>query len=307
MTSEFDAKPRRGAFVLVAGLVGFVALFPIIGYSAHQAQLRVGNPGIWGWVIAACAVAAIVDAVCLKGLAIVQPNTGQVLVLFGTYKGTIKTQGFWWVNPFAKRTPISLRTRNMVTPTIKVNDIRGNPIEIGAVVVWRVVDAARASFDVDNFSSFVDTQCESALRHLASIYPYDAHEEMHDGKPVSRETSLRGATEEVSKALATELQDRVAKAGVTIEETRLSHLAYAPEIAGAMLRRQQADAIVSARFRIVEGAVGMVESALEHLEKGGKVQLDDERKAAMVSNLMVVLCGDHGVQPVVNTGTLYTG
>ncbi len=307
MTPEFDARPSRGALVLVAGLLGFVVLAVVIGYSAHQAQLRAGNPGIWGWIIAASAVATIVDAVCLKGLAIVQPNTGQVLVLFGTYKGTIKTQGFWWVNPFAKRTAISLRTRNMVTPTIKVNDIRGNPIEIGAVVVWRVVDAARASFDVDNFSSFVDTQCESALRHLASIYPYDAHEEMHDGKPVAREKSLRGSTDEVSKALAAELQDRVAKAGVTIEETRLSHLAYAQEIAGAMLRRQQADAIVSARFRIVEGAVGMVEAALEHLDKGGKIQLDDERKAAMVSNLMVVLCGDHSAQPVVNTGTLYTG
>lgn len=306
MTPEFDAKPSRGAFVLVAGIVGLIALLPIIGYSVRQAELH-ADPGIWAWVIAASILAGVSIGVAFKGLAIVQPNTGQVVVLFGTYKGTIKTQGFWWVNPFAKRTPISLRTRNMVTPTIKVNDIRGNPIEIGAVVVWRVVDAARATFDVDNFSTFVDTQCESALRHLASIYPYDAHEEMHDGKPVVREKSLRGSTDEVSKALAAELQDRVAKAGVTIEETRLSHLAYAAEIAGAMLRRQQADAIVSARFRIVEGAVGMVESAVEHLEKGGKVQLDDERKAAMVSNLMVVLCGDHSVQPVVNAGTLYPG
>lgn len=195
---------------------------------------------------------------------------------------------------------MSLRIRNMVTPTIKVNDIGGNPIEIGAVVVWRVSDTARASFDVESFSTFVDTQCESALRHLASVYPYD-------GSGADHETSLRGSTDEVSRALEAELTERVAKAGVTIDETRLSHLAYAPEIAGAMLRRQQADAVIAARFRIVEGAVTMVEAALDHLDKGGKVKLDEERRAAMVSNLLVVLCGDHGVQPVVNAGTLYTG
>ncbi|MEK6701284.1 MAG: SPFH domain-containing protein [Planctomycetota bacterium] len=299
MTVEFEAKARRGALMLTIGIVVFFASIAVVVFSAKQIQRGHGDVGPWVALIILAALTGIADGVFFRGLTILAPNTGQAVVLFGTYLGTMKTPGFWWINPFAKRIPISLRTRNKVTPTIKVNDIRGNPIEIGAVVVWRVVDAARATFDVDNFSSFVDTQCESALRHLASVYPYDTGAE--------HETSLRGSTDSVSKSLAAELQDRVAQAGVTIEETRLSHLAYAPEIAGAMLRRQQADAVVAARFRIVEGAVGMVESALEHLEKGGKVNLDDERKAAMVSNLMVVLCGDHSVQPVVNTGTLYTG
>ncbi len=299
MTSEFDARPRGGLRVLVTGLVALLGLATIFGWSVHQLKDEGGDPGTWGWLLAACVLGFLADIVLLTGLTIVAPNTAKVVVLFGTYRGTIKQTGLWWVIPFARRFPLSLRTRNMVTPTIKVNDVRGNPVEIGAVIVWRVVDTARATFDVDSFKSFVDTQCESALRHLASVFPYDTG--------VEHETSLRGSTDEVSKALTAELQERVAQAGVTIEETRLSHLAYAPEIAGAMLRRQQADAVVSARFRIVEGAVGMVESALEHLEKGGKVELDAERKAAMVSNLMVVLCGDHSVQPVVNTGTLYNG
>ncbi len=299
MTVEIDAKARRGAVMLTVGFLVFFAMIAAVIFCAKQLERSHGDGGLWIVLIIVCIILGIANGLTFKGLIVVAPNTGQVVLLFGTYLGTLKRPGFWWINPFAKRIPISLRTRNKVTPTIKVNDIRGNPIEIGAVVVWRVVDAARASFDVDNFSSFVDTQCESALRHLASVYPYDTG--------VEHETSLRGSTDDVSKALAAELQIRVAQAGVTIEETRLSHLAYAPEIAGAMLRRQQADAVVAARFRIVEGAVGMVESALEHLEKGGKVKLDDERKAAMVSNLMVVLCGDHSVQPVVNTGTLYPG
>lgn len=297
MTAEFEAKPRRGAIALTAGIVAILFFAGLIGYSGRQ--LSHDQAGPWGWLIAISILAIIASAVSFFGLTIVQPNTAKVVVLFGTYLGTLKKEGFWWVNPFSRRTSISLRTHNMVTPTIKVNDVRGNPVEVGAVVVWRVVDTARASFDVDSFKSFVDAQCESALRHLASTFPYDTG--------IEHEMSLRGSTEEVSKTLTAELQERVAKAGVTIEETRLSHLAYAPEIAGAMLRRQQADAVVAARFRIVEGAVGMVESALEHLEKGGKVNLDEERRAAMVSNLMVVLCGDHGVQPVVNTGTLYNG
>ncbi len=299
MTAEFAARPHRGASFLAGGLVGLVALAALLVWSIRHINLDPASAGTWGWLIGFCVVGIVADLLVLTGLTIVPPNTARVVVLFGTYLGTLKTPGFWWVNPFSSRMPISLRTRNKVTPTIKVNDIRGNPVEIGAVVVWRVVDAARATFDVDSFSSFVDTQCESALRHLASIFPYDTG--------ADHEISLRGSTDEVSKALAAELQQRVAQAGVTIEETRLSHLAYASEIAGAMLRRQQADAIVAARTRIVEGAVGMVELALEHLEKGGKVNLDDERRAAMVSNLMVVLCGDHGVQPVVNTGTLYGG
>jgi hypothetical protein len=300
MTAEIKSNGKHGGPFLALGVLGLAACVACFIYAAvHASKLRDAGPGSWGYVMAICGLGAFGFGLLLSGLRAVSPNTGKVISLFGDYVGTLKDPGLWWVNPFTKATNISLRTRNMVTPTIKVNDIRGNPIEIAAVVVWRVVDSAAASFDVDDFNSFVDTQCESALRHLASIYPYDTGE--------THETSLRGSTEEVSRALAAELQERVKRAGVTIEETRLSHLAYAPEIAGAMLRRQQADAVVSARLRIVEGAVGMVESALDHLEKGGKIQLDDERKAAMVSNLMVVLCGDHSAQPVVNTGTLYQG
>lgn len=302
MTTEFEARSMRGGPVFGLGLLSLLGLIVVFAIAGNKLDHRppTSSAPLWGGVIFLCVLGFLGVFFMLAGLRVIAPNTGLVTVFFGTYRGTVKTQGFWWINPLAKKIPISLRIRNMVTPTIKVNDIRGNPIEIGAVVVWRVTDAARASFDVESFSGFVDTQCESALRHLASVYPYD-------GTGAEHETSLRGSTDEVSKALAAELQERVAKAGLTIEETRLSHLAYAPEIAGAMLRRQQADAVVSARFRIVEGAVGMVESALEHLEKGGKVKLDDERKAAMVSNLMVVLCGDHSVQPVVNAGTLYPG
>jgi regulator of protease activity HflC (stomatin/prohibitin superfamily) len=297
MTTEFETPARRGATMLILGLVGAAALALCIFGIAIRIDNRGHVAPIFPIAIVACLLLLVADIIILTGLTIVAPNIAKVLVVFGTYKGTVKAPGFWWVNPFSKRTEISLRTRNKVTPTIKVNDIRGNPIEIGAVVVWRVADTARASFDVDDYSSFVDTQCESSLRHMASTYPYDP---LTEG-----ELSLRGSTNEVSLSLLKELQERVGKAGVVIEEARLSHLAYAAEIAGAMLRRQQADAIVSARFRIVEGAVGMVESALEHLEKSGKIHLDDERRAAMVSNLMVVLCGDHSVQPVVNAGTLH--
>ncbi|MFZ4575057.1 MAG: SPFH domain-containing protein [Phycisphaerales bacterium] len=301
MTTEFEAKSIRGGAVLVLGVMSLIAMIALLIVAGDHLDHRARSSST-AWVVAANfgLLGLIGTAFMLSGLRIIAPNTALVTVFFGTYRGTIKTQGFWWINPLAKKLPMSLRIRNMVTPTIKVNDIKGNPIEIGAVVVWRVSDTARASFDVESFSTFVDTQCESALRHLASVYPYD-------GTGAEHETSLRGSTDEVSRALATELQERVAKAGVTIDETRLSHLAYAPEIAGAMLRRQQADAVISARFRIVEGAVSMVEAALDHLDKGGKVKLDDERKAAMVSNLLVVLCGDHSAQPVVNAGTLYTG
>jgi regulator of protease activity HflC (stomatin/prohibitin superfamily) len=300
VTTEFNARTTKGAPVLIGGLVLGLLLIATVIYSGIQADHSGGHGEKWVALIIAAAITLALDIVTMRGLTVIAPNTALVVVVFGTYRGTLKEQGFWWVNPLAKKAHISLRTRNMVTPTIKVNDIRGNPIEIGAVVVWRVTDAAKASFDVDSFKTFVDTQCESSLRHLASVYPYDTVAGEH-------EMSLRGSTDEVSKSLAGELQERVKQAGVTIEESRLSHLAYAPEIAGAMLRRQQADAVVAARFRIVEGAVGMVEAALDHLEKGGKIRLDDERKAAMVSNLMVVLCGDHSVQPVVNAGTLYPG
>lgn len=300
MTSEFQAKTMKGAPVLIGGIALLLVLTVALGagLEAMSRQHQQNPLAVTGVVIGVLLCAVI--GFSFRGLSVVQPNNALVVVVFGTFRGVVKTPGFWWVNPLAKKSYVSLRTRNMVTPTIKVNDVRGNPIEIGAVVVWRVTDAARASFDVENFNSFVDTQCESSLRHLASVYPYDTVAGDH-------EMSLRGSTDEVSRTLAAELQDRVKQAGVTIEESRLSHLAYAQEIAGAMLRRQQADAVVAARFRIVEGAVGMVEAALDHLEKGGKITLDDERKAAMVSNLMVVLCGDHGAQPVVNAGTLYPG
>jgi len=298
VTTEIQAKTTKGAPVLIGGLLLLFGLIAAFVWCAIRAD-RAHGGGLWVALLVIIGIAAFVNLFMLRGLSVIAPNSALVTVVFGTYTGTIKTPGFWYVNPLAKKAYVSLRTRNMVTPTIKVNDVRGNPIEIGAVVVWRVTDTAKALFDVESFKGFVDTQCESSLRHLASVYPYDTG--------IEHETSLRGATDEVSRSLAAELQERVAKSGVTIEESRLSHLAYAPEIAGAMLRRQQADAVVSARFRIVEGAVGMVEAALDHLEKGGKVSLDDERRAAMVSNLMVVLCGDHGVQPVVNTGTLYQG
>jgi regulator of protease activity HflC (stomatin/prohibitin superfamily) len=235
----------------------------------------------------------------VAGFFTLQPNMGAVLVLFGNYKGTVTNSGWCWANPLLKKIKVSLRSRNLNGEKIKVNDKRGNPIEIALVVVWRVADTARAVFDVDDFTSFVKVQSEAALRHLASNYAYDIFES-------DDEQSLRGNMEEVSAALQKELQERVEKAGVDIEEARLSHLAYAPEIASAMLQRQQADAIVAARSRIVEGAIGMVEMALLRLEQGKAVDLDSERRAAMVSNLLVVLCGEHAATPVINTGTLYT-
>lgn len=232
------------------------------------------------------------------GFFTLQPNEAAVLLLFGAYKGTVRQPGFHYANPLMTKQKLSLRTRNFNTERLKVNDQRGNPTEIAAVVVWRVHNTAQATFDVDDYKDYVHIQSESALRHLASRYPYDSGAE--------NELSLRGSMDEVSGDLQRELQERLDKAGVVVEEARLSHLAYAPEIAGAMLRRQQAEAIVAARLRIVEGAVGMVETALEQLEKKRTVQLDDERKAAMVSNLLVVLCGEQAAQPVVNTGTLYS-
>jgi regulator of protease activity HflC (stomatin/prohibitin superfamily) len=239
-------------------------------------------------------VAAIMS---LAGFFVVQPNRAVVLMLFGTYKGSVKQNGFWWTNPFTSRLRLSLRVRNFNSDRLKVNDLTGNPIEIAAVVVWRVHDTFAARFEVEDYENFVSVQSESALRHLASLYPYD--------EPQPGEMSLRGSMDAVSDALQRELQTRLERAGVVVEETRLSHLAYAPEIAHAMLRRQQASAVIAARSRIVEGAVGMVEMALELLNQKNVVQLDEERKAAMVSNLMVVLCGDRDVSPVVNTGTLH--
>ena len=233
----------------------------------------------------------------LAGLFTVGPNQAQVLQLFGAYRGTAREEGLRWANPFYTKKRISLRIRNFESARLKVNDTDGNPIEIASIVVWRVVDTAEAVFEVDDYEHYVKVQTESAERNLATHYPYDAHLEGH--------MSLRGSTNEVAAQLKTEIQDRLAKAGVEVIEARISHLAYAPEIAAAMLRRQQAGAIIAARQKIVEGAVGMVEMALEMLSKSDKVHLDEERKAAMVSNLLVVLCGEAEVHPVVNTGTLY--
>jgi regulator of protease activity HflC (stomatin/prohibitin superfamily) len=235
--------------------------------------------------------------VCLAGFFVVNPNEGRVLQLFGAYRGTVKTPGLRWANPFYTKRHISMRVRNFESTRLKVNDNDGNPIEIAAVVVWRVVDSAEAVFEVDDYENYVKVQSEAALRNLATRYPYDAHQE--------DEVSLRGSTNLVAGELKKEVQDRLSKAGVEAMEARISHLAYASEIAAAMLRRQQAGAIIAARQKIVEGAVGMVEMALEKLAQSAQVTLDEERKAAMVSNLLVVLCADREAQPVVNTGTLY--
>ena len=243
------------------------------------------------------ALLALADVVAAGGLFTVAPNEGQVLQLFGAYRGTAKQEGLRWANPFYSKRRVSLRVRNFESTRLKVNDTDGNPIEIAAIVVWRVIDTAEAKFEVDDYENYVKVQTESAVRNLATHYPYDAH--------VDGQLSLRGSTDEVAKGLKREIQDRLSKAGVEVIEARISHLAYAPEIAAAMLRRQQAGAIIAARQRIVEGAVGMVEMALDLLAQSGKVQLDEERKAAMVSNLLVVLCADREAQPVVNAGTLY--
>jgi len=240
----------------------------------------------------------LVGALFLVGHFTLQPNQARVLILFGAYHGTVKRSGFHWANPFyAKGTKVSLRAHNFSTEKLKVNDKRGNPIEIAAVVVWRVRNTAQAVFDVEDYEEYVDVQSEAAVRHIASIYAYDRGEE--------HEPTLRESADEVAAALKKELQARLAIAGVVVEEARLTHLAYAPEIAQAMLRRQQAEAVIAARQKIVHGAVSMVEMALNELAAKKVVQLDDERRAAMVSNLLVVLCAEAEVTPVVNTGTLY--
>jgi regulator of protease activity HflC (stomatin/prohibitin superfamily) len=243
-------------------------------------------------------LAGLLTIFCLEGLFIVNPNEARVMQLFGKYVGTVRVAGFHWANPlYFQGRRISTRVRNFETERLKVNDLDGNPIEIASVVVWRVVDTAEALFEVDNYEDYVHVQAEAALRNLATRYPYDSHEE--------DKLSLRGSTAEIAEHLKTEVQDRLARAGVNVIEARISHLAYAPEIAHAMLQRQQASAIIAARQKIVEGAVGMVEMALQSLSRQRIVELDEERKASMVSNLLVVLCSDRATQPVVNTGTIY--
>ena len=239
----------------------------------------------------------VLGLILLGGNMVIGPNEARVLTFFGRYAGTVRTSGLRWVNPFTAKRLVSLRARNFETAKIKVNDIEGNPIEIAAVVVWRVVDSAQACFDVQDYGSFVTVQAEAAVRNLATHHPYDTHEE--------NTVSLRGQSDVVAEKLREEVAKKVAPAGVEIVDARIAHLAYSPEIAQAMLQRQQAGAIIAARTRIVEGAVSMVEMALEQLAKRGIVELDGERKAAMVSNLLVVLCGERATQPVINAGTLY--
>ncbi|MFO7246719.1 MAG: SPFH domain-containing protein [Thermaerobacter sp.] len=245
------------------------------------------------------AVLMMLAAVAIgTGLVVVQPNVSRSLIFFGRYAGTLREPGFWLALPLTSKPAVSLKVRNFESGTLKVNDSRGNPIEIGAVVVWRVVDAARALFDVDAYEDFVTTQSETSVRHIASQYPYDTFDD-------ENEPSLRGNTDNVSADLKAELQERLAVAGVEVLEARLVHLAYAPEVASAMLQRQQAEAVVAARAKIVEGAVSMVQMAVDELQRNGVIDLDDERKAAMINNLMVAIVSERSAQPVLNAGTLY--
>lgn len=305
------------ALNIVLVLAGIAILITGISSAARH--------GEFSWLIPLGPLVEVLGIISLCGHFTLQPNEARVLILFGDYHGTARESGFFWANPFYSRAraripvanaepvrsaqghtvmphrtlsaKISLRARNFISDKLKVNDKRGNPVEIAAVVVWRVADTARAAFDVDDFESYVQIQSESAIRHIASLYSYDRGEEV--------EPTLRDSADEVAAALQRELGARLDKAGVTVDEARLTHLAYAPEIAQAMLRRQQAEAVIAARQKIVHGAVSMVEMALRELSEKGVIQLDEERKAAMVSNLLVVLCGDSEASPVINTGTLY--
>lgn len=281
-----DAVP--GIPVLIGLIVAMIATVSGFIFAATR-DSAVG--------VVACLVLFVLEITLLIGVFTVSPNQGRVLQLFGAYRGTARQPGLRWANPFYTKKPLSLRVRNFETAKLKVNDKRGNPVEIATVVVWKVVDTAEAAFQVDNYENYVHVQSEAALRNLATGYPYDAHAE--------GEVALSSHTAEISAQLRIEIQDRLEKAGVEVIETRVSHLAYAPEIAAAMLRRQQAAAVVAARRTIVEGAVGMVEHALEMLAQKKVVELDEERRAAMVSNLLVVLCSEQNTQPIVNAGTLY--
>jgi regulator of protease activity HflC (stomatin/prohibitin superfamily) len=282
---EIQERPARATSGWLGVLVVLVCIGAVIGLAYTQVRGLVAIPILIGLVVGA-------------SLAIVQPGQTRVVQFFGRYVGTVRTPGLSWVLPLTVRRNVSVRVRNFETNRLKVNDADGNPVEIAAIVVWQVADTARALYAVEDYLNFVRVQAESALRHVATTHPYD--DAAVDG------TSLRGSTDLVAAELAEEVAQRVVIAGVEIIEVRISHLAYASEIAQAMLRRQQANAVVAARSRIVEGAVGMVEQALTRLGEGGIVELDEERKAAMVSNLMVVLCGDQPASPIVNTGSLYT-
>ena len=299
MSQEKQVRALNGWAMLGVEILifcGGAVLLWLFVRSAIAAEATKSIPNFW-LLVATILVIALGVFSC-GGHFTLQPNEGRVLILFGAYRGTVRLPGWHWTNPLNTKKRISLRSRNMNGDRLKVNDKRGNPIEIAAVIVWRVQDTAQACFDVENYDTYVHIQSESAVRHLASSYAYD-HGEEH-------ELTLRSSVDEVCVALQKELQERVAKAGVVIEEARLTHLAYAPEIAGVLLRRQQAEAIIDARQKIVHGAVSMVKMALHDLAEQGVVQLDEERKATMVSNLLVVLCGEKDAQPIVNAGTLYT-
>ena len=327
-STERNANAISGWAMLTVNLaLLFGATMSLIWIIVQAAKTN--NPALLVWLVAAIFL-EILAVILLCGHFTLQPNEARVLILFGEYKGTVRASGFWWANPFYSRirakiplhpatvnaqagahggnvtnvvhltrsTKISLRAQNFNSDKLKVNDKRGNPIEIAAVVVWRVDETAKAAFDVDDYESYVHIQSEAAIRHIASLYAYDRGDE--------HEPTLRESADEVATALKKELQERLDKAGVAIEEARLTHLAYAPEIAQAMLRRQQAEAVIAARQKIVHGAVSMVDMALRDLAEKAVVKLDDERKAAMVSNLLVVLCGESEATPVINTGTLYS-
>jgi len=288
MLKEKEHRATNGLFVLLIGLAMLVV--SIIGLIGAASAERTAGAIAWS-------VLLVVTCFAFGGLFTVNPNDAKVMTLFGRYIGSVREAGLWFANPFYAKKRISLRIRNFETAKLKVNDNHGNPIEIAAVVVWKVVDSAEALFEVDDYQHYVQTQSESAVRALAQTFPYDSH--------ATGETALSTHPQEVAKGLQGAISERLEKAGVHVIEARISHLAYAPEIASAMLRRQQASAIVAARFKIVEGAVGMVENALALISEKSLVTLDDERKAAMVSNLLVVLCSDRDAQPIVNTGTIY--
>jgi regulator of protease activity HflC (stomatin/prohibitin superfamily) len=290
-SQEIVASSASGFVYILVGLVAMVV--PTVLLLGRPSPMLAGLFGL----------GMLAGVWCLAGLYMLQPNQAALLLLFGSYRGTDRSEGLRWANPFYVKNKVSVRARNFNSEKLKVNDLRGNPIEIAAAIVWRVEDTAQASFDVDNFEAYVLTQAESAVRHLALSYAYDNIDE--PTPDVAREITLRSGTDEVAAALRSQLQARFAQAGIVVVDAKLTHLAYAPEIAGTMLRRQQAEAIIAARSKIVRGAVGMVELALNGLAERGLLQLDDERKAAMVSNLLVVLCSDHDATPVVNTGTLY--
>jgi regulator of protease activity HflC (stomatin/prohibitin superfamily) len=287
MIRERERQVMNGAVMLVASLVGLVLSVALFNYGFSNEQ---------GAYVVGAVLLFLTALIVAAGLFTVSPNEARVLQLFGAYAGTVRLPGLRWANPLYTKHKVSTRIRNFESAKLKVNDLDGNPIEIAAVAVWRVVDTAEAVFEVDDYNNYVHVQSESALRNLATSYAYDSHDDQE---------SLRGSTSRIAEHLKQEVQDRLSKAGVEVLEARISHLAYAPEIAAAMLQRQQAGAIIAARQKIVEGAVGMVEMALEMLAAKHVVELDNERRAQMVSNLLVVLCGERGTQPVVNTGTIY--